>query len=76
MIVIVIISSHPKNPFVTRVLDHVRIFSVMVYFTIFKLSSFHHLALNIFLVGILRMKMKRIRRMSRKKRKLKENVTG
>jgi hypothetical protein len=48
----------------------------MVYFAIFKPSSFHHLALNIFLVRILRIKMKGITRMSGKRRKLKENVTG
>jgi hypothetical protein len=48
----------------------------MVYFTIFKLSSFHHLALNIFLGRILKIKMKGIRRICGKRRKLKENVTG
>jgi len=49
----------------------------MVDFTIFKPSSFHHLALNIFQVRILRIKLKWIRRMSGKRRKkLKENVPG
>jgi len=49
----------------------------MVYFATFKPSSFHHLALNIFLVRILKIKMKEIRRMSgNRRRKLKENVTG
>jgi hypothetical protein len=41
----------------------------MLYFTIFKPSSFHHLALNIFLVRILRIKMKGRRRMSGKRRR-------
>jgi hypothetical protein len=41
MEVTVIISSHPKNPFVTRVLDHVKIFcyGIFHYFQAIKFSS-------------------------------------
>jgi hypothetical protein len=46
----------------------------MVYFNIFKPSSFNHLAVNIFLVRILRIRDKENE--WEEEEKIKENVTG